>query len=110
MAKDCRVLNALKTSAQVYHNRWLFIARPTIIDLLVDYLAIFTRGLLAGRASGSLLHPEAEVFKNTAWCVRTDDEANYFHPPSAPRTAEEARPIDLFGREVCPNLTEMLFY
>jgi hypothetical protein len=61
------VLNASTSSAQVYHNRWLFIAGPTIIEGFIYYLAIFMRGLLAGRVSGGLLYPEAKMIKNMAY-------------------------------------------
>jgi len=71
-------------------------ARRQVIEGLVDYLAIFTRGLSAGRVSGRLLHPEAEMFKNVAYYVRIGNEADYFHLPSAARTAEGVRLIDLF--------------
>jgi hypothetical protein len=46
---------------------WLFIAGPTIIEGFIYYLAIFMRGLLAGRVSEGLLYPEAKMIKNMAY-------------------------------------------
>jgi hypothetical protein len=76
------VLNASTSSAQVYHNRWLFIAGPTIIEGFIDYLAILIKGLLAGRVSGRLLCPEAEMFKNMAYYLRIGNETDDLHLPS----------------------------
>jgi hypothetical protein len=76
MAANYRVLNASTSSAQIYHNRWLFIAGPTIIEEFIDCLAIFMRGLLAGRVSGGLLYPEAEMFKNLPYYLRIGNETS----------------------------------
>ena len=67
MAANYRVLNASTSSAQVYNNRWLFIAGPTIIEGFIDYFPISMRGLLARQVSGELLYPEAKVFKNLVY-------------------------------------------
>jgi hypothetical protein len=67
MDANYRVLNASTSSAQVYNNRWLFIAGPTIIEGFIDYLLISMRGLLAKQVSGELLNPEAKMFKNLAY-------------------------------------------
>ena len=72
------------------------IAGPTIIEGFIDYLAIFMRGLLAGRVSGRLLYPEAKMFKNLPYYLRISNETDDLHLSSTARTAEGVHLIDLF--------------
>jgi len=46
------------------------------------------RGLLAGRASGRVLYPEAEMFKNMAYYLRLGNETDDLHLPSTARAAK----------------------
>ena len=50
------------------------------------------RDILAGRVSGGLLYPEAEMLKNLPYYLRIDNKADDFHLSSAARTTEEVRP------------------
>jgi len=80
-----------KLSASL-HSRWIFIVRPTIIEGFIDYLAIFMRGLLAGRLSGGLLYPEAEMFKDMPYYLRIGNETDDLHLPSTAGATEGFRP------------------
>jgi len=49
-------------------------------------------GLLAGRVSGRLLYPEAEMFKNMAYYLRIGNETDEPDFSCTARTAEGVRP------------------
>jgi len=82
------VLNASTSSAQLYHDGWPLIAGPSIIDGFIDYLAISMRGLLAGRVSGRLLYPGAEMFTDMPYYLRIGSESDDLHLPSIARTGK----------------------
>jgi len=46
------------------------------------------RGLLAGRVSGGLMYPEAEMFKNLPYYLRIGNETDDLHLPSTARTGK----------------------
>ena len=63
---------------------------PTIPEGFIDYLAIFMRGL-AGRVSGGLLYPEAEMFKDMPYYLRIGNETDDLRLPSTARTGKGVR-------------------